>query len=363
MVNGEFKRACKFFAQGLYQHGDRCMFLHSSPPREVVCKYFQAGRCTNGDKCRFLHSSPPREVVCKYFQKRRCHKGDKCRFLHQEPIMDIPKKSEILKRLPKEIRGKLKKKYSVDVFSEIAKRCLEGGQEIYVDDTSDLKLSDMNNFLVMFWVRETEWRAYLVERAEGTPTRITTAIGRIINQDQHNACWSYADTDLVAGTRLLHGLDEEFRALCTFYLIQNVDREEYIINLKCRNSDRMGHACFGCSLQMGLAYIQKLRTHPVGATLYEFKGWDGPGIYRGPMKEGAEIEGLHAVIMCELRMIDEELIILCKSSNENDLGGVEWFQGFIAVATNVMIMIMGKETTDDNEDHRDTRFRIHQKGD
>ena len=98
--------------------------------------------------------------------------------------------------------------------------------------------------------------------------------------------------------------------------------------------------------------LVRLRTHPVGATLYEFKGWDGPGIYRGPMKEGAEIEGLHAVIMCELRMIDEELIILCKSSNENDLGGVEWFQGFIAVATNVMIMIMGKETTDDNEDHR-----------
>ena len=51
--------------------------------------------------------------------------------------------------------------------------------------------------------------------------------------------------------------------------------------------------------------LVRLRTHPVGATLYEFKGWDGPGIYRGPMKEGAEIEGLHAVIMCELRMIDE----------------------------------------------------------
>ncbi|KAG5394954.1 hypothetical protein IGI04_024917, partial [Brassica rapa subsp. trilocularis] len=98
--------------------------------------------------------------------------------------------------------------------------------------------------------------------------------------------------------------------------------------------------------------LVRLRTHPVGATLYGFKGWDGPGIYRGPMKEDAEIEGLHAVIMCELRMIDGEPIILCKSSNGNDLGGVEGFQGFIAVAANVMIMIMGKETADDNEGHR-----------
>uniref|UniRef100_M4FIY4 Uncharacterized protein n=1 Tax=Brassica campestris TaxID=3711 RepID=M4FIY4_BRACM len=70
------------------------------------------------------------------------------------------------------------------------------------------------------------------------------------------------------------------------------------------------------------------------------------------MKEDAEIEGLHAVIMCELRMIDGKPIILCKSSNGNDLGGVEGFQGFIAIAANVMIMIMGKETADDNECHR-----------
>ncbi|CAN7026376.1 unnamed protein product [Brassica rapa subsp. trilocularis] len=38
--------------------------------------------------------------------------------------------------------------------------------------------------------------------------------------------------------------------------------------------------------------------------------------------------------------------------NGDDLGGVEGFQGFIAVAANVMIMIMGKETADDNEGHR-----------
>lgn len=56
----------------------------------------------------------------------------------------------------------------------------------------DLKLNDMNNFLVMFWVRVAEWSDYLVGRVEGTATRIIAAIGRIRDQFQYDACWSYA---------------------------------------------------------------------------------------------------------------------------------------------------------------------------
>lgn len=45
--------------------------------------------------------------------------------------------------------------------------------------------------------------------------------------------------------------------------------------------------------------LERLKTHPVVASLATFSGWEDREVYRGPLKEGYEFDGSHEVLMLE----------------------------------------------------------------
>ncbi|CAH2079856.1 unnamed protein product [Thlaspi arvense] len=346
-----------------------------------------------------------KEVLpCLFFAKGRCRKGALCRYSHaeessteseeeDETMMNIPIMSTLLAKLPDGLRRKLKESVSKSISRKIAEICL-GPRYRSIEERVPLRLHASEDYLIVYYSTSSELPDGLVEDETGEGSRrgdrIREAIGGIRDQDTHDICWTYALTDLVSGTRVLHGLDEEYRPLCTWYLSQYVDAKEY-----SDTTEREGHRCFPCSMEMGLAYIQqhgvpreqegmdsfdckdtrllyeeeelfkisamyryntieealvRLRTHPVGATLYCFEGWDdAEKIYRGPYNDGAKLEGVHAVIMYDIRWMDNELVIMCKASNGEDLG----FSGCIAVSFKVMMVIAAKNPTEENSNfHR-----------
>lgn len=51
--------ACKYFAKGLCQKGDDCLFNHEIKMASLhsqICHFFAKGKCIQGDDCRFLHT-------------------------------------------------------------------------------------------------------------------------------------------------------------------------------------------------------------------------------------------------------------------------------------------------------------------
>lgn len=66
--------------------------------------------------------------------------------------------------------------------------------------------------------------------------------------------------------------------------------------------------------------LERLRTHAVTATLSCYSGWEERKVYRGPLKQGAKLEGTHQILMLHCREMDGELVVKCKLSNGKEIG-------------------------------------------
>lgn len=109
---------CHFFARGLCNKGDNCVYSHAGsskattskdimsadPPRpQLPCRFFADGRCAKGEKCLYAHiqpttvtseesrsehietlTDPGLNIVCKFFARGACLHGDLCAFPHSQ---------------------------------------------------------------------------------------------------------------------------------------------------------------------------------------------------------------------------------------------------------------------------------------
>ncbi|XP_020866691.1 uncharacterized protein LOC9327581 [Arabidopsis lyrata subsp. lyrata] len=350
--------------------------------QNVQCIYFNSGYCRYGNSCKFSHRISGEEKTSSV-----------------ATIMKIPERKRILSELPEKIKKDME---SVNISEKYAKTCLGEKRYGFIKETKrigSLKVSDDKKFIVIYWMTQGVLEVFLLD--EETRERLKDASGYIRDQGTHDLCWTYVSSDMVSASRKLHGWDLKYTPLCTRYLCQNLDPEDYRGSLKRCDEDGGGHRCYENDVESTLAYIQKfgipeeeegkevfvcrdrrvlckedklhkitgifkyptleealvrLRTHPVGATLLGFDGWDGDQIYRGPCSKKAKLAGLHAVIMIDCLKIHGETVVVCKSSSGTDLG-MEGYKGYIVVSVQVMLMIAGKTETEENRGHRNCQVK------
>ncbi|CAL9216399.1 unnamed protein product [Arabidopsis halleri] len=298
-------------------------------------------------------------------------------------IMSCPRRSPIIQRFPKLCH------LSGVISGALAKSCLGEARYKFVLETEpkgQLYFSDTGRLMVIFWEPKSLDRKFISQ--EETVKLLEKVSGYIRDQLYHLLCWAYTAGDMVSASLVLHGWEEEYIPLCPHYLCDFVHQESYGINLP-ENADItdgvLSHSCYALNMGHALSFIKqfgipreremyfncnfkrpcdpeekkhyideifsydtleqalvRLRSHPVGASLILFEGWDQPGIiYRGPTKEGPnEYKGLHDVLMLDCRLIGGEMVVRCKSSNSKATG----FKGYIYVSTEVMWIVVGEKS-------------------
>lgn len=183
----------------------------------------------------------------------------------------------------------------------------------------------------------------------------------------------------ISASLVLHGWEKEYRSLSPNYLCQKVNPGAYK-----HHKDRNGvvHYCYASNMESALMHVKKygipkeewdgqscnttrafddenedryfitrvfhyhtltealkrLKTHPVGASLAMFSGWEERNkVYRGPLKKNSAYDGDHNVVMLDCREMNGEMVVKCKLSNGTTIG----FSGYLYVSLKVMLILVG----------------------
>ncbi|CAA7028348.1 unnamed protein product [Microthlaspi erraticum] len=268
------------------------------------------------------------------------------------------------------------------ISNETARILLEerfNGVESATNPETQLMLCSYGDEARIYWESNAEeYRQYSSRKTSRVAKRITKTAGHIRNQKCCRLCWCFALTDLISAILWLDGWEQSYKSLSPMYLCRKVapdKREQHI-------SNGIIHYCYGHNVDDALKHImahgvpnveweetddcyaktgfeddyedryyvrrvfeyqtladalERLRTHPVTASLACYKGWEEKKVYRGPLNQDAELEGSHQVLMLHCRVIKGELVVKCKLSNGKDTG----FMGYIFVSLHVMHISVG----------------------
>ncbi|VVA89634.1 unnamed protein product [Arabis nemorensis] len=303
------------------------------------------------------------------------------------PDLDFPEnKQEIDLNDP---RGLSMEETSVLLNSDQAETCLGNCRDRIREVTStitgdgDFRLSDSDDgTLFLHWTPRKPGLEFLSN--EETIKVIEIATGFIRDQHIHPLCWAFVLNDMISSSLVLHGLEDEYVPLSQVFLAENISKDKFgeLISEDSDLEDSSTHSCYdevmysalraakdlegvpqatkkeltreyNCNTRGPVSSTEKkyggitgvfrydtledalerLKTHPVAASLSCFGDWEEEDIITG---EG-RFKGVHEVLMLDCRLYKGTVVVRCKSSTGRDTG----HDGYLYVSLEVMFTRVG----------------------